>query len=422
MGNYKNYGVILAVLAILLFASACPKPTGGNAVPEGRSMRFGAQAKAVTPADIDVAGVEDKELAEVAGKVLDKRGAFVAADKLSKEEWAALKAKAAAKQPAPFAYYLLAGIENSTAAGSAEAIAAAQKAAGLSPKSAWAQDLLGHVLSSGGRDDEALSAFNKARTLSAKGVTPPYSSSKGGRDDEVMKGGRDDEVQSSGGRDDELKGSSANSELGSNGPLRYANHAPAADLVKKAGGEPPKAETLGLPGFDDAELASLEALLLNAQGYFYRNTATTEADWKAMMDKLRTKADEGKSALASWLYAGALLVEKDTVESPQLKDALAQAQKAVDLAKDSPRAHYLLGVTQEMAGASVKAMAELKQAIKLDQLYAAPHFALAEVYLRIGDRESAKRELQAVMSMKGATSVEKASAEAKLKAIAQEGN
>jgi hypothetical protein len=52
----------------------------------------------------------------------------------------------------------------------------------------------------------------------------------------------------------------------------------------------------------------------------------------------------------------------------------------------------------------------------------APHFALADVYLRIGDRESAKRELQQVVKMKGATAVEKASAEAKLKAIAQEGN
>jgi tetratricopeptide (TPR) repeat protein len=416
----KYLGLFFIAIFVLALTTSCPKPSGGNAVPEGKPIRgLGEQSKAVTAADIDVAGTDDKELGDIAKKVLDARGAFVAADKLDKGEWETLKAQAEAKKPAPFAFYLLAGIENSISAGSAEAIAAAQKVTSLSPKSAWANDLLGHVLSSGGRDDEALTAFKKARAFSANGITPPYVSVEGGRDDEVMKGGRDDEVLSSGGRDDELTGASIKGDLASRGAIRYSDHAPGIGLVKKIGGAPPKAEALGLPGFEDAELAALEGKLLTPQGYFYRDASIAEADWKAMMDKLQAKAGEGKNALASYLYSVALLVEKETVESPQLKVALAQAQKAVELAKDSPRAHYLLGFVQEMAGASAKAISELKNASKLDPLYAAPHFAMAEVYLRLGDREGAKRELQAVIKLKGVSGVEKTSAEAWLRELAK---
>lgn len=415
-------GALFAILVFIAFVAGCPQQaTDTNTIT--KPLPKGEAAKPITTADIDMAGNDDKELKGIAAKVLEKDGAFVAGERLTPKEWDKLKAQLAAKvkaDPKPFAYYLLAGVENAMGAGSAEALAAAQEAVMLAPDSAWANDILGQVLLMGGRDDEANAAFEKAKTLSAEGVPPPYVTAKsGGRDDEVMgAGGRDDEVVKSGGRDDEVGESKLAAELGT-GPMRYANYAPDIKLAIEPGNTAKyDAAKLGFKGAEDKELAEISAKLLTPQGYFYRDAAIAEADWKAMMDKLASKTKAGNNALAAWLYAGAMLVDKDVVESPALKKVIVQADKAASLQPESSRALYLQGVTLALSGASDKAIKALAKAAKLDPAYAAPHLALADVYARMGNMDLAKAELNAVGQLKGASKAEISSAEAKLKALA----
>lgn len=414
-------GALFATLVFIAFIAGCPQQAAdSNTI--SRPLPKGEAAKPITAADIDMAGNDDKELNSIAAKVLEKDGAFVASERLTPKEWDKLKAQLAGKvksDPKPFAYYLLAGVENTMGAGSAEAFAAAQEAVKLAPESAWANDILGQVLLMGGRDDEANAAFEKAKTLSAKGVPPPYvTANSGGRDDEVMSGGRDDEVAGSGGRDEEVGESKLAAELGT-GPMRYANYAPDIKLAIEPGNTAKyDAAKLGFKGSDDKEFAEIAAKLLTPQGYFYRDAAIAEADWKAMMDDLAAKAKAGDNALAAWLYAGAMLVDKDIVESPALKKVIVQADKAASLQPESPRALYLQGVALALSGASDKAIKALAKAAKLDPEYAAPHFALADVYARIGNMDMAKAELNAVGKIKDVSKAEKSSAEAKLKALA----
>ncbi len=310
-------GALFAILVFIAFIAGCPKQATDSS-SFGKPFPKGEAAKPITTADIDMAGNDDKELKGIAAKVLEKDGAFVANERLTPKEWDKLKAQLAEKvksDPKPFTYYLLAGVENTMGAGSAEALAAAQEAVKLAPESAWANDILGQVLLMGGRDDEANAAFEKAKTLSAEGVQPPYVTAKsGGRDDEVMSGGRDDEVAGSGGRDDEVGESKLAAELGT-GPMRYANYAPDIKLAIEPGTTAKyDAAKLGFKDAEDKELAEIATKLLTPQGYFYRDAAIAEADWKAMMDKLAAKTKAGDNALAAWLYAGAMLVDKDVVE------------------------------------------------------------------------------------------------------------
>ncbi len=423
-------GALFAILVIIAFIAGCPKPAAdSNTI--GRPLPKGEAAKPITTADIDMAGNDDKELEGIAPKVLDKDGTFVASERLTPKEWDKLKAQLAGKaksDPKPFVYYLLAGVENAMGPGSAEALAAAQEAVKLAPESAWANDILGQVLLMGGRDEEANAAFENAKTLSAKGVPPPYVTANsggrddevmsGGRDDEVMSGGRDDEVAGSGGRDDEVGESKLAADLGT-GPMRYANYAPDIKLAIEPGNTAKyDAAKLGFKGAEDKELAEIAAKLLTPQGYFYRDTAIAEADWKAMMDKLAGKTKAGDNALAAWLYAGAMLVEKDIVESPALKKVIVQADKAASLQPESSRALYMQGVTLALSGASDKAIKALAKAAKLDPAYAAPRLALADVYARLGNNDMAKAELDIVAKMRDVSKAEKAAAEAKKKALA----
>lgn len=414
-------GALFASLVFIAFIAGCPQQaTDSNTIT--KPLPKGEAAKPITTADIDMAGNDDKELKGIAAKVLDKDGSIVASERLTEKEWDKLKTQLSGKvktDPKPFTYYLLAGVENAMGAGSAEALAAAQEAVKLAPESAWANDILGQVLLMGGRDDEANAAFEKAKTLSAKGVQPPYATAKtGGRDDEVMSGGRDDEVAGSGGRDDEVGESKLVAELGT-GPMRYANYAPDIKLAIEPGNTAKyDAAKLGLKGAEDKELAEIAAKILTPQGYFYRDAAIAEADWKALMDKLVAKTKAGDNALAAWLYAGAMLVDKDIVESPTLKKVIVQADKAAGLQPESPRALYMQGVTLALSGASDKAIKALAKAAKLDPAFAAPHLALADVYARMGNMDLAKAELNAVGKIKGASKAEISGAEAKLKALA----
>jgi len=140
-----------------------------------------------------------------------------------------------------------------------------------------------------------------------------------------------------------------------------------------------------------------------------------------MMDKLVAKTKAGDNAFAAWLYAGALLVDKDVIESPALKKVLVMADKAVTLQPEASRALYLEGVTMALTGGSDKAIQALAKAIKLDPTYVAPHLALADVYARMGNEDMAKSELNAVGKIKGASKAEISTAEAKLKALAAKG-
>jgi tetratricopeptide (TPR) repeat protein len=73
-------------------------------------------------------------------------------------------------------------------------------------------------------------------------------------------------------------------------------------------------------------------------------------------------------------------------------DALPSAQRAVELADDSPEAHYLLGRSWLELGQQEKALQELERASKMAPGSPEVHFNLAKAYAKANEPEKAEQE------------------------------
>jgi len=367
---------------------------------------------------IDVAGAEDPELNELAQQLLNTRGAFRGEEGVS-GDWAEYRATLQVRvqeRPSAFAYWLLAGVCNSIAPGSSEALAAAKQAVALAPQSAWAYDLLGAVLAAAGQDAEAAEAFSRALQLARSGSQPPNAQAwGGGQDEDVMRGGQDEDV-TRGGQDEDVLRALADAGLQAFANVRYADLLPAPALLTERVDSAAALSALQLPGTEDAELAELARELVALPGYVLPPVEPKSPKWRQLMGKLKKKLGQGASALASWMGAGALLADAQWGSS-EVSGALAAALKAAELAPDSAPAHYMLGIARYFSKDVNQAVEELKRALKLDADFAAPHFVLADIFARQGQPAKAKAELQAILKLAKPGGAEYRAAEEKLKLL-----
>ena len=102
-----------------------------------------------------------------------------------------------------------------------------------------------------------------------------------------------------------------------------------------------------------------------------------------------------ENATANYYYAVALWkIRKgveDTTTSVQVESLL---NKAVLLDPKLGDAYLLLGILNSDRGDSPKAIANFQQATKADPQKEEPHYRLAQIYRRAGEKEKAQRELQ----------------------------
>ncbi len=432
----KGVSKLLVFLVFLLALVSCPPSAEdeGPALEKGPRRDLG-QAETVKPvsvADIDLAGTDDPELDEIAREVMDARGIFVPADEKPESEWMAFKVRLEAKakdNPSPFTYWLLAGVYNRLSEGSLEAVFAARQAVRLAPKSSWAQDMLGFVLSAAGQEAEARDAYQAALKLARKGAKPPNALAKsggrdeevsagGGRDEELAKaGGRDEEILSAGGRDEEVLSDRQDRELRVFADVRLADLAPAVELVAKYPAEPLELSALGLPDADDKDVAKLARRILSPQGYVHYPPEITDREWSGIAKELQRKLVSQPSALVAWLGTGVLLENALWGQEPLVADALEAARKAVELAPDSSRAHCILGIAYYFNKMIDRAIEELDRAVELDSKCAAPHFALADIFTRQENYGRARKELQAIKALGKAGQVEFEAAAQKLQEL-----
>jgi Tfp pilus assembly protein PilF len=102
-----------------------------------------------------------------------------------------------------------------------------------------------------------------------------------------------------------------------------------------------------------------------------------------------------ENSLANYYYAVALW---KTRKGPEDRTTPAQVEsllnKAVLLDRKLGGAYLLLGILYSDRGAFPKAMAAYQQAIKADPQMEEPHYRLAQVYRRRGEKAKALQELQ----------------------------
>jgi len=404
-------GLIVSFVLLLITAACVPSTEDeGPAIEKGPARGIGAveAEKPVQVSDMDLGGTDDPELDEIAREVLDARGAFVSGDEKSDDEWMSYRETLSAKvkdSPTPFAYWLLAGVNNAISAGSPEALEAAKMAASLAPESSWAFDMLGFVLTSAGLEKEAQAALGKALDNAGDGVRPPHAQAMaGGQDDDITASGQDDDILSSGQDDDILSSGQDDDILRSFGEgafkdVRTSHLAPSPALMKKHGSEPIKPTALGLPGAENAEDADLARRVLTPQGYILRPADMKDREWSDIAKALRNRLRKDPSAFKAWLVAGVLLADAEWGDTAKAGQALRAAQQAVELAPDSARAYYMLGIAYYFYKMPARAVNQLNKAVELDESFAAPHFVLADIYARQKDYRRARAELRAIMDL-----------------------
>jgi cytochrome c-type biogenesis protein CcmH/NrfG len=396
----------------LLITAACVPSVEdeGPVIEKGPARGIGEveAEKPVQVSDMDLGGTGDPELDEIARDVLDARGAFIPGDEKSEDEWMSYRDTLSAKvkgSPTPFAYWLLAGVNNTLSEGSPEAQAAAKMSVTLAPSSSWAYDMLGFVLSSAGLEKEAQAAFGKALSFAGDGIRPPHvRAMAGGQDDDITGGGQDDDIMA-GGQDDDITGGGQDDDIlrslgeGAFKGVRTSHLAPSPALVKKHGSVPIKPTALGLPGAEDAETVKLSQRVLTPQGYIMRPSNMKDRDWSDIAKALRNRLRKDPSAFKAWLAAGILLNDAEWGDTAKVGEALRAAQQAVELAPDSARAYCMLGIAYYFYKMPARAVNQLNKAVELDKNLAAPHFVLADIYARQKDYRRAKAELKAIMDL-----------------------
>jgi len=436
MRSQRALWIVAAVALLLTLAAGCLSQTEdeGPAIERGPAHRTtqGEAAAPVKPGDMDLAGSEDPELDEIARAVLTTRGAFRGAEEVSEDEWMGFRTRLEDKlkdSPSAFGYWLLAGVRNALEEGSPEALEAAREAVKLAPDSAWAYDHLGFILKSAGMDAEAEDALKTAMSLAEGKRRPPHLKlmaggrdddvMTGGRDDDVMRGGRDDDVLS-GGRDDDVLRSLQEGRPLTFANLRFEHLMPSGELLKELPSEPEELQKLGLAGYEgDEEVLRAARGLITPAGYIRKPRDLEPDEWHKRVKMLKYIHEHRPTAFNSWLLAGMLLHDARYGDAATVGPALRAAQKAVEAAPDSARAHFILGVAHYF-NKNVKAAAEeFGEAKRLNDRLAAPHFALADMALRQQDHLTAAKHLKAVMQMRKAEDPEYQAAAGRLKAITE---
>ncbi len=405
------WGLIVSFILLLISAACVPSAEDeGPAIEKGPARGIGGveTEKPVQVSDMDLGGTDDPELDELARELLDARGAFIPGDEKSDDEWMSYRDTLSAKvkdSPSPFAYWLLAGVNNAISAGSADALTAAREAVRLAPNSSWAYDMLGFVLSAAGQEAEAQAALDKALGFAGDGVRPPHvRAMAGGQDDDITGGGQDDDI-TAGGQDDDITGGGQDDDIlralgeGAFKDVRTSHLAPSLALVKKHRSEPIELTALGLPGVEDAETAELSQRVLTPQGYIMRPADMKDREWNDIAKDLRNRLRKDPSAFKAWLAAGVVLADAEWGDTAKVGEALRAAQQAVELAADSARAYCMLGIAYYFYKMPARAVNQLNKAVELDETLAAPHFALADIYARQKDYRRARAELKAIMDL-----------------------
>ena len=95
------------------------------------------------------------------------------------------------------------------------------------------------------------------------------------------------------------------------------------------------------------------------------------------------------------LNLGSLLTKLD-----RLKEAETVLREALSYGPDVPEAHYRLGVNLRRQGNDDSAVAEFKQATKLDPASTDPLFALGQIYRRQGDTKAADEAFEKFKALK----------------------
>ena len=79
---------------------------------------------------------------------------------------------------------------------------------------------------------------------------------------------------------------------------------------------------------------------------------------------------------------------------------MAHLTKALELEQRDPQIHYLYGKALFELKDNEGALASLQEASRIDPYMSEPHYLMAQVYMKMGNRESAQKELELFKKVK----------------------
>ena len=109
------------------------------------------------------------------------------------------------------------------------------------------------------------------------------------------------------------------------------------------------------------------------------------------------------------------------LEGKDTTTALSEMDLAMQLRGDDPGARYLYGFTLANSGKTADAETQLRKALELDPVFAAPHFVLAQVLEHAKRPTDALGEYRAFLARSGKGDPRRAEAEARVTALGSAG-
>ena len=160
--------------------------------------------------------------------------------------------------------------------------------------------------------------------------------------------------------------------------------------------------------------------------YVYQSKALAEHSIAVVNQRLG-HTDAAREALGQALqedlsyYPAHLQLALMSLDAKDTTGALSELELAVQLRGDDAVARFLYGFTLATTGKSAEAEAELRKAVELNPIYAAPRYAHAEVLERLGRKADALIEYQNFLVRASKTDGRRQSAEERSAALKSSG-
>jgi Tfp pilus assembly protein PilF len=130
------------------------------------------------------------------------------------------------------------------------------------------------------------------------------------------------------------------------------------------------------------------------------------------------KAAFGRAMAEDLSYFPAhLALGRVALEQHDTTTAVSEMALAADLAPEEPYVHYLYGSTLLLTGRADEAVAPLKRAVEIEELYAAPHAALGQALERTGDAAGARAAYERYLALASRRDPDRALAMQRLAAL-----
>jgi len=160
--------------------------------------------------------------------------------------------------------------------------------------------------------------------------------------------------------------------------------------------------------------------------YVYQSKAVTEQSIGVVQERLG-HADAAREAFGRALqedlsyYPAHVQLALMAVEANDTTTALTEMDLATQLRPDDEAARYLYGFTLTMSGRMDEGMTQLRKAIELNPVYAAPHLVLARILQASSYDDDAAAEYKAFLALSAQTDMRRADARRRLAALGKGG-